>query len=131
MSRGDNDYSNFLRKYAGWMPGVDQAADLYDAYVDKYENSHGKDRYYWGNVPFFSWAKRLEDNSKKAQDQWDNTHTDAAYADRIDNSLSSAVYSGIGLGTGIPRMASSLSTMYSPEVIENVGVTRRHRVSNM
>lgn len=121
------DYSDFLRKYAGWMPGVDSAADLYDAYVNKYENSHGKERYYLGNIPFLSWAKRLEDKGKKAQDQWDNTHTDNAYSDSIDNSLSSALYTGMGLGTGIPRMASSLSTMYSPEVIENVGPSRRFR----
>lgn len=122
-----SSYSDFLRKYAGWMPGVSQAADLYDGYVDRYENSHGKERWLLGNVPFLSWAKRLEDKAQAAQDRYDNTGKDEAYSYRVDNSLSSALYSGLGLGTGIPRMATSLVSMYAPEVMENVGPSRRFR----
>lgn len=114
------DYSDFLRKYASWVPGVEAAAKSMDWFNQTFDDSHGKKRYYLSNTPW-GLIRRLEDKGQREQDRWDNTQQDNTYSDTIDNSL--AGY-GTGLASGMAhgamRMARSLAGVYGSEVVEDV-----------
>lgn len=98
------------------------AALIHAAYDKFYDESHGSKKYYLSKLPVLSWNRRLRDAAQAAQDRYDNTGTDPAYSTRLVGPGFESVYGGAAAGGGIARMASSLSTMYTPEVIEDVSM---------
>lgn len=116
-----SDYGDFLRKWAPQSMGGWSAAAMQDLFEQFYDNSHGSQRYYLRNTPW-GFVRYLEDKAKAAQDRFDNTGVDEAYAGRIDSSLYGA---GMGIAAGLSRgalrMARSLADVYVAEVTEDVG----------
>lgn len=123
-----SDYANFLRNFSPSLHGG--SAAMQDLFEQLYDNSHGRDRYYLRNTPW-GFVRNLEDKAKAAQDRYDNTGVDEAYAGRIDSSLYGA---GMGIASGLSggavRMARSLASVYGAEVIENVGIAKSPQAAN-
>lgn len=93
---------------------------VWGAYNKWYDESHGSSKYYASKFPVLSWYRRFRDSAQAAQDTWDKTGTDPAYSTRLRGPGFESLYgSAIGAG-GIARMSSSLATVYTPEVVEDV-----------
>lgn len=110
-------YSDFMRHFGitGRTAGYVQ-----DAFNALYNRSHGEQRYWLRNTPW-GFIRALEDKAVAAQDRYDNTGKDEAYAFRVD---SSALGVGASLASGmgkLPRMARSMMDLYQAEIMEDVG----------
>lgn len=101
-------------------------APIWAAYNKWYDESHGSEKYIASKVPIFSWYRRFRDAAKSAQDSYDSTHTDPAYSTSLRGPGFESLYGGAVAAGGVARMASSLSTMYAPEVVEDVGTRFNH-----
>lgn len=97
------------------------AAFIHAAYDKLYDDSHGSNRYLLSKVPGLSWNRRLRDAAQEAEDYYNNTGTDPAYSTRLTGPGFESLYGGSAAAAGAVGMARSLATMYSPEVIEDVG----------
>lgn len=90
-----------------------------DWYESQFKHKHGRDRYYWENLPFWGKLHKVRAEAQRAEDSWNNTHQDDAYGDRfVSNSIDSAIgaMSAPLPGFRIPTMARSLAKMYGAEV---------------
>lgn len=100
---------------------IGPASFIHAAFDKLYDESHGAQKYYLSKTPILGWVRRLKDAAKQAQDTYNNTGKDPAYSTRLNGPGFESLYGDVGAGVGAVRMARSLSAMYSPEVIENVG----------
>lgn len=121
-------YSDFMRRYGGTTGNI--AANVQSLFNQIYDKSHGSKRYQLSNTPW-GILRKLEDKSQRAQDEYDKTGIDPVYSDHYDSALYGTATGAVGVGIRVPGMARSLADLYIPEVRENVGVTKRHRVRNM
>lgn len=118
-----SDYSDFMRHFG--MSGQ-RAAELYDLFNQYYDKQHGSKRWWLSNTPP-GLIRRLEDKAKKYDDAYQNSGRDPVYSDYYDTSLARTAASAAGSVVGLPRMARSISALYLPEVVENVGPSKRFR----
>lgn len=110
-------YSDFMRNFGITGRTAGYVQDIFNAL---YDNSHGEKRYWLRNTPW-GFIRALEDKAQAAQDRYDNTGTDEAYAFRVDSSAL-GVGAGIASGMGrLPKMARSLMDVYQAEIMEDVG----------
>ena len=91
-------------------------------YNRAYDDSHGSTRYWLSKVPWLSTWRKYQDESKQAQDRYDNTGVDEAYIDRVIGFSGADFNSTLsGVAGRTMRMARSMATLYVPEVVEDVG----------
>lgn len=113
-----SSYFDYLGSYGRYVPFIGGSEFLYRQYKKAYNNSHGGNRYLLSQIPGFGQRLSLEDAYRMKEDQYRNTGIDAEYVQRINNvdggGLSSTASTAV-------KMARSLSEVYTPEVIENVG----------
>lgn len=111
-----SDFWDYLKDFDPMWEGV--GSRIYDYF---YDNSHGGDRYVLSKLPFFSWHRNFRDAIQKAEDSYRNTGKDPQYIDRLRGPGFESLYGGGAVGGPVARMARSLSAVYTPEVIEDVG----------
>lgn len=109
------DFLNSVFRNRGFSP-----SSLYGVYRDRYDQSHGAERYLYSKVPIFSAVKKFEDELRNQQDYYEKTGTDPQYIQSL-NRIGPGGDDGIsGLSNRVSGMARSLSDLYSAEVIEDV-----------
>lgn len=96
------------------------ASPLWALYNKAYDESHGANRYWMSKIPGFGWYRKAKDSAQEAQDYYNNTGQDPAYSTRLLGPGFESLYGSVAAGAGVARMASSLSAMYTPEVVEDV-----------
>lgn len=69
----------------------------------------------------FSTVRKLRDSAQSAEDRYNNTGTDEQYISRVGGTDATALLGDVGMGAGVVGMARSLSDVYRPEVVEDVG----------
>lgn len=97
------------------------AAFIHALYDKAYDESHGSKRYWLSKIPILSTNRNLRDSAQAAQDSYDNTGTDPAYIFRNPTAGFERVLGDVGASAGTVGMARSLASVYTPEVIEDVG----------
>ena len=114
-------YADWLGRYNGRLGGLggggsNPLVSFYNALNGFYNNSHGALKYALANLPFFGQIRNYIDQSHKAQDQYDRTHTDSPYIDRYQRTGTPFV-SDLSSGVLKPqKMARSLAKMYGVDV---------------
>lgn len=116
-----SSYWDYLRRDITNPITSGPAAFIHALYDKAYDESHGANRYWLSKVPILSTNRSLRDAAKQAQDTYDNTGKDPAYISRNPTPGFERVLGDVGASAGTVGMARSLSTMYSAEVIEDVG----------
>lgn len=99
------------------------ASPIWALYNKAYDESHGGNRYALSKVPILGYYKKFRDAMQQAEDTYNNTGKDPAYSTRFNGPGFESVYGGALAGGGAVGMARSLSTVYTPEVIEDVSKT--------
>lgn len=121
-----SDYWDYLKSAIGGYAAGGYNGALQSLYDRAFDNSHGSDRYWLSQVPWFSKWRNMRDNARESQDRWDNSHTDEEYFNRVLG-VSGASLNGdmSSFGNRAVRMARSLSQCYPIEVLEDVGIDSR------
>lgn len=111
-----SDYSDFLRNFG--MTGR-TAGNFYDWWSQLYDNSHGSQRYWLAKMPP-ALVRNWEDSARRAQEEYDNTHTDPQYIDHYGSVANGPFAGTVGTAIGVTRMARSLADVFAPEIVEDV-----------
>lgn len=120
-----SDYWDILAKSAlgGLKGNFWNMNSFFDLYNKAFDNSHGADRYWLTQIPWYSKIRGMYDKAREAQDRYDNTNSDEEYIDRVVGFNGSSLAGDIANSAGrAVRMARSLSGCYPIEVMENVGI---------
>lgn len=113
-----SSYFDYLGSYSRYVPFIGGTEYLYSRYKKAYQNSHGGNRYLLKSIPGFGQRLALEDAYRQQEDRYNNTGIDAEYVQRINNNEMSGLTNTVGSAV---KMARSLSEVYTPEVVEDVG----------
>lgn len=97
---------------------------------DLYGQTHGGEKALAGMIPGYGYLRRSNSEYQKAEDYYKNTGTDPQYPADV-SSLTTPTWAQVTGGMPKPRMARSMTQLYTPEIIEDLsGMYDKKREAN-